>query len=203
MYLSPTEYVPAYKTSTYKYEAHWNEHIKAFNCEDPPIPKDIYIYIRLAVCEWMLENGQPQTKKDIKKILISLKIPKQITEKYTLNRPFNLQRRYYERWRTILYEMGFCKTRTFMNADIRRHLREMFQTFIIAFITLRKEINRKSLFHFDFLIYHFLIHLKNKQLITFDDFLDNIIWVPLHQPINKKTFQEFKYICNKCEFIID
>lgn len=203
IYLDPNAYVGYQKSSTYKYMAHWNEHIKAVDCGDPPIPEDIYVYIRLGVYKaWLQKSEPPKNKKDIRKILTSITIPEEISEKYIVNRDFNLHRRYYERWRTILHEMEFVKRRS-MDQNLAISLTHLFKSFIHAFSSLKATIGRKSIFKLDFLIYFFLEHLLNTGKISKFQHMCEIHWFPIHKPINQKTLSEFEVIANKCNLVID
>ena len=203
IYLSPDENICYQKRTSYKYKAHWNEHIKACICLDPPIPEDIYIFIRLAIYKyWLQKNKPPQTKRDIKKIFTSLEIPNCITEKYIKTRKFNVHRKYYERWRTILFEMNL-RERHPMPQYILIKLTHLFDNFVKQFIGLRETIHRKSLFKFDFLVYFFLEHLKNINEITPLEHMLESIWFPIHKPINTKTLSEFKIVAHKCNLNIN
>lgn len=189
--------------STYKYEAHWNEHIKTLLCEDPPIPYDIHIFIRLAIYENALRRLRfPETKQDIKKILSLVEIPEEIQEKYVVNRKFSIHRKYYERWRTIIQELGVTKV-FLMSPAVRWHLTEMFKVFVVSFTRLQKDLGRKSLFHFDFMIYHFLYHLFSIDIISEYELQSIRAWIPIRLPKNEKTYSEFKTVCRLCHFTID
>lgn len=189
--------------STYKYKAHWNEHIKTLLCEDPAIPHDINLFLRLAIYENALQRMRfPETKHDIKKILSLVKIPAGIQKKYVINRKFSIHRKYYERWRSIIHGLGVTKV-FIMSPSVRWHLSEMFDVFVVAFTRLQTDLGRKSLFHFDFMIYHFLYHLYSIGKISKYELQSIRAWIPIRLPKNQKTYSEFKKVCYLCNFTIE
>jgi hypothetical protein len=203
IFIDVDESITTSKESSYKYKAHWNEHVKTINCEDPPIPADIYFYIRLVCYKfWLRTLYPPQTKGDIKEILISVEIPKKITKKYVKSRPYHVHRRFFERWRTIVNYFAGEKYNGF-DAQVRNALDEMFNNFVIAFLSIRQLINRRSLFHFDFLVRQFLFHMYSIGEISESEYETHIRWLPLKMPLNKNTVNDYVIIANKCHFNYD
>jgi len=198
MYVDPREEVVYSKGTSYKYEAHWNEHLKAAICQDPPIPEDIYIFVRLKIyASWVGTCRAPKNKRDIKKILTSINIPRKITKKYTRKRKFHLHQRFYERWRTFLHQTGVC-TRFEMTQFLMIRLTELFKSFTQAFTACKPYIHRRSLFHYDFMIYFFLKHLYLTGQITYTPYNYQRMWFPIYRPINTKTYKEFCVVAHKC-----
>jgi len=197
---------PNVKETTYKYDAHWQEHLKAFNCEDPPIPPEIATIIRLE-CEIFRSKLRryPNCKRDIKKILQSIELPNIIGDKYIKKRKFNVHRRYYERWHTILTKM--CGTKIVpMPPELRRSMTSLFANFCVHFVKHREYIKRKSMFSLDFIFGQFMKHIDANNLVDrntahFNSVFDNGFftyyekWLALPKKTNPKTLNQYKFIC--------
>ena len=83
---------PPYKRQTY-----FNERIKQWMCEEPPIPEDDFGYI----CAVYAEHPEASTKEAIRRLL------RLVNERYGVTR---FTRKYFEKWLTIRYQLTGIKS---------------------------------------------------------------------------------------------
>lgn len=93
------------KPKTYKTITHFNERLAQYFLVEPPMPDELYDMVELEAFEPSYPNFEDLTKEDIKKICKSIKLPKNIQEKYRSKKfkkkPLINLSRFVEKWLSI------------------------------------------------------------------------------------------------------
>lgn len=186
----------------YKVISHWNEYIAQICVRDPCIPYDVACFIEMA-CEYfrLVHGHYPQTKGDIKRMLVNVYVPDEIGKQYVTKHKFNVHKKYFERWRTILVLYCNYKHKPVFTSALEEQVTNMFKNFVSRMNECKHLIKRKILFHNDFLMSMFLISIDDVSDTHY--YKDFELWLSTDiVNININTLTDYNIVAHRIGLIL-